>query len=173
MKQLDDDSLRLALDKWRKGQASVEEVRSLAADLGNQHYDPGVMDALELLTHEDAIVRRNAAMSLAYEYRYKPATEQLLTMLAVDPDNDCREVAAGGLGNLWQNSKDRRVLIALGKAAIEDPDEYTRSTAYEKLLIVNGVSREEHLKLLTRQGNLPVDTVRVNEILRDVYRKHC
>lgn len=160
-----DNNLQQALQDWR--QSSLDQVRSLAADLGNRHFAAGIPVLVQLLDHEDEIVRYNAVNSLAFEFGYKPAAERLLTMLAVDPAEDCRLVAGAALGNLFQNSKDRDVLAALAKAAINDPDEDVRSSAYKALLIVNGVSREEHLRVLTGPS-LPVDPARVKAILEQL-----
>jgi HEAT repeat protein len=159
--------LSQALKNWRLGQASLEEVQLLAADLGNQHFEPGIPVLLELLDHEDPIVRYNAAMSLAFEFHHVPATERLLSLLALDPDDDCRSVAAGALGALRQNTKDRRVLEALGQASLNDRDEYVRNSAYKSLQIVNGVSREEHLQILQNR-DLSVNPARVQAILREI-----
>jgi HEAT repeat protein len=158
------------LDDWSNNRASLEEVRSLAADLGNQHFEAGIPAAIQLLDHQDEIVRYNAAMSLAYEFHYAPAVEKLLMMLTQDPDEDCRMVAAGGLGSLCQNSKDRRVLQVLGKTALNDPDEDVRNSAYQAMLIVNRVSREEHLRLLTSRKGQQVDQAKVKAILSEVSR---
>src|ERR1039457_3336922 len=68
------------------------------------------------------------------------------------------------LGALFQNSKDRRILRALGRAALNDPEEYVRSSAYKSLQIVNGISRDEHLRLL-RDQSLSVDLARVEAIV--------
>jgi HEAT repeat protein len=161
-----DKDLEQALENWRQGRAAIDEVRSLAADLGNQHYSPGIPVLLELLDHEDGIVRCNAATSLAFELHHKPATDRLLAMLERDADPDNRDVAAAGLGGLSQDSKNRGVLEALAKAALDDPDEDVRSSAYKSMLIVNGVPREEHLRLILA-GNLPVDSSNVHAILAE------
>jgi HEAT repeat protein len=89
------NSLEQVLENWRQGRALLEEVRSLAADLGNEHYAAGVPDLIQLLEHDDEIVRYNAANSLAFEFHYEPSAGRLLAMLASDPDDDCRRVAAG------------------------------------------------------------------------------
>ena len=162
-----DKGLGQALESWRQGRASLEEVRALAAELGNEHYTEGIPGLLQLLDHDDEIVRYNAVNSLAFEFHHKPVAEKLLAMLAGDSDDDCRRVAAGGLGALFQNSKDRRILAALGHSALNDPEEYVRSSAYKSLQIVNGVSRDQHLELL-RDRSLSVDPARVESILRDI-----
>jgi HEAT repeat protein len=161
--------LKKALDAWQQRRASVEEVRSLAADLGNQHYAAGIPTLLQLLSHEDDIVRYNAANSLAFEFRHMTAAEKLMSMLAHDQDDDCRRVGAAALGNLFQNSKNPRVLTSLAEAALKDADEYVRSSAYKALQIVNGVSRDEHLELL-RSENLAVDATRVCSIMGEISR---
>jgi HEAT repeat protein len=162
-----DNSLEQALESWRHGRASLDEVRALSRELGNKHYSPAIPALVQLLDHEDEIVRYNAATALGFELHHKPAAEKLVAMLAEDSDEDCRRAAAAGLGNLCQNSKDRRVLAALAQAALHDPDEDVRSSAYQALIIVNGVSRKEHLRLLTA-GSLPVDLARVKAILAGI-----
>jgi HEAT repeat protein len=157
-------NLEQALESWQHGRASLEHVRALAADLGNEHYAPGIPALIQLLDHDDEIVRYNAVMSLAFEFHHKPVANRLLAMLADDPDDDCRGIAAGALESLFQNSRDRRILVALGRAALNDPEEYVRSSAYKSLQIVNGVSREEHLELL-RSQSLSVDPARVEAIV--------
>jgi HEAT repeat protein len=157
-------NLEQVLESWQHGRASLEHVRALAADLGNEHYAPGIPALIQLLDHDDEIVRYNAVMSLAFEFHHKPVANRLLAMLADDPDDDCRGIAAGALGSLFQNSRDRRILVALGRAALNDPEEYVRSSAYKSLQIVNGVSREEHLELL-RSQSLSVDPARVEAIV--------
>jgi HEAT repeat protein len=156
-----------ALESWQQGRASLEEVRALAADVGNEHYTQGIPGLVQLLDHDDEIVRYNAVNSLAFEFHHKPVAEKLLAMLAGDPDDDCRRVAAGGLGALFQNSRDRRILAALGYSALNDPEEYVRSSAYKSLQIVNGVSPDQHLELL-RSQSLSVDPARVESILTEI-----
>jgi HEAT repeat protein len=159
-----DDSLEQTLENWRHGRASLDQIRKLAGELGDRPIAAGIPVLVKLLDHEDTIVRYHAAMSLGFDLKHKPATDRLLTMLADDPDADVRDVAAGALKILWQNTKDRRVLSALAEAALNDPDEDVRSSAFEALIIVHGVSKEEHLRMLTG-GKLTVDPVRVKAIL--------
>ncbi len=160
-------SIQQALESWQQGVASPEQVRALAADLGNEHYSQGIPALTQLLDHDDEIVRYNAINSLAFEFHHKPVFEKLLAIMSGDPDDDCRGAAAGGLGALFQNSKDRRVLGALGYSALNDPDELVRSSAYKSLQIVNGVSRDQHLDLLRNQS-LKVDPARVESILTEI-----
>ena len=115
--------LQASLVNWRKDAASVEDVRSLAQDLGAYLYKPGIPALLELLDHKDEMVRYNAAESLAMNFVYTPVAGRLLTMLASDPDEDCKSMAATCLSSLCHDTKDHAVLAALAKAALEDPDE--------------------------------------------------
>jgi hypothetical protein len=121
--------LEASLENWRKGAASVEDVRSLAQDLGAYLYKPGIPDLIKLLDHRDDMVRYNAAASLAMNFTYIPATGRLLTMLASDPDEDCKSMAASCLASLYHDTKDHTVLAALAKAALDDPDEHVRDSA--------------------------------------------
>src|ERR1039457_4159867 len=89
------NSLEQVLENWRQGRPLLEENRYLAADLGNEHYAAGVPDLIQLLEHDDEIVRYNAKNSLAFEFHYEPSAGRLLAMFASDPDDDCRRVAAG------------------------------------------------------------------------------
>lgn len=153
------------IHQWKQGMATTEQVIDLAADLGNRHYNAGIPILLQLLKHSNAIVRYNAVMSLAFEFHHMEAVEPLLNMLANDEDEECRDVAAGGLGNLCQDTRDRRVLEALAESVLSDSDEGVRRSAYKALEIVNGVSRDEHLRLL-RDRELRVDPQRVRCILQ-------
>jgi HEAT repeat protein len=155
------------LKKFRQGEASVSETRSLAAEIGNRHIESGANDLVELLNHDDELVRYNAAMSLGFELHYQPATDRLIAMLECDVDADCRDVAAGALRTIWQNSKKWQVLASLGKAALADADEDVRKAAFLALLIVNGVSQEQHLEFLTHGQRPQVDVDRVKAILAE------
>jgi HEAT repeat protein len=153
-------NLEASLENWRKGTASIDDVRSLALDLGANKYIPGIPVLVELLDHKDEMVRYNAAGSLATDFKYMPATRKLLTMLTGDPDDDCRGMAASCLATLFHDTKDRVALAALAKASLEDPDEYVRDSAYRALLIVNSVSKEQHLSFFRNPPHVDPDHVR-------------
>src|SRR4051812_25040709 len=96
---------------------SVEETRYLAAEIGNAKYPAGAQTLAALLDNNDEIVRHNAVSSLAFHLKEKSVKPKLLQMLVTDEDPDNRDVAAAGLGNLFQSSKDHEVMNALGKSA--------------------------------------------------------
>jgi HEAT repeat protein len=166
MNELDND-LDVALENLRLGRASLDQIIKLSRDIGKQRLERGIPVLLQLLDHDDVIVRYNAAMSLGFNLHYKPATSKLLAMLSGDLDEDVRDVAAGALRSLWPNTRSPQILVALANAALNDPDEHVREAAYLALLIVNGVSNEEHLRLL-RAGPLPVDPERVKSIVEQL-----
>lgn len=165
--QQSNDSIERALQGWRGGRASLEEIRALSREIASAHYDPGIPALTQLLNHEDEIVRYNAVVALGFDFGYRPATERLLEMLANDNDVDCRDAAAGSLRMLWENSKNPRVLKALGHAALCDWDDDVRKAAYMALVVVNGLPREEYLQLLTHK-RLPVDEREVKAILSTI-----
>ena len=158
--------LEKELEKWRRGRATLEEIRSLPPRLGKSDFAPGIPVVLKLLDHEDEIVRYNAVVSLSFDFQYKPALQGLVKVLAEDPDGDCRDAAADGLAFLFRNSKNCVVLEALGNAALSDSDKDVRSAAYMALLNVNGVSDEEHSRMLRGPRRL-VDPAQVNAILKE------
>jgi HEAT repeat protein len=162
----DENNLEASLESWRRGTASVEEVRSLAQDLGGRLYRPGIPVLIELLGNQDDMVRYNAAASLAMNFVYIPATGRLLTMLASDEDEDCRSMAASGLASLCHDTRDHVVLAALAKASLGDPDEYVRNSAYDALLFVNGLPREQRQSVF--QDRSHVDPNRVKSILAEI-----
>jgi hypothetical protein len=164
-----DDKLNNSLKKWREGRASVDETRSLAIQIGNTQYSSGVPILLKLLEHNDGIVRNNAIVSLGFDLHFTPIVEKLLAMLLDDPDEDCRSSAAGALGNLCHDSNDRKVLKALGTVSLNDVDQDVRISAYQALLSVNGLPRDEYLRLLADQ-QLSVDSARVRAILAEAAR---
>jgi hypothetical protein len=67
---------------------------------------------------------------------------------------------------MFQKTKDRKVLQAVGNAALEDSDEYVRRSAYKAALIVWGVPPEEHLALL-RNETLVVDPDKIKSLLSE------
>jgi HEAT repeat protein len=112
------------------------------------------------------MVRYNAAASLAMNFHYTPATGKLLVMLASDPDDDCRSMAASCLASLCHDTKDNVVLAALAKASLEDPDEYVRDSAYQALLFVNGLPKGQRQSVF--QNPPHVDPDRVRSILGEI-----
>src|SRR3984957_14853344 len=120
---MDENARRLeaSLESWRKGVAPVEDVRSLALNLGAYKCRPGIPVLVELMDHKDDMVRYNAAGSLATDFHYVPMTGRLIKMLASDPDDDCRSMAASCLASLCHDTKDHVVLAALANASLEDP----------------------------------------------------
>ncbi|HKM48805.1 MAG TPA: HEAT repeat domain-containing protein [Terriglobales bacterium] len=162
-----EDNLERRLANWKDGKMSLEETADIAREIGKRGLLSGVPLLLKLLQHTDCIVRYNAILSLAFELHQKSATEKLLSIAANDEDDDCRRGAAAGLGHLFQNSRDRRIIAALGNLALNDPDEYVRRSSYKYLLIVNGVSNDEHLSLL-RDTSIEVDPEVVEQILSAV-----
>ena len=161
-----EEEMAASLENWRRGAASVEDLRSLAQDLGAYVYTPGIPALLELLVHTDEIVRYNAAGSLGSNFVYTPAAGTLLTMLANDQDEDCRSMAASSLASLCHDTKDHVVLAALGKAALEDPDEFVRESAYQSLLFVYGLPAEKRQEAFRNPPQ--VDSSRVKAILAEI-----
>jgi HEAT repeat protein len=168
MMEKSDDNLDKRLGAWRRGAASVDEIRQLAADLGKEDYEPGVPGLMALLDHNDRIVRYNAGVSLAFRMHHLLATGRLLRMLVEDSDEDCRSMAAEGIGSMFRGTLDPGILTALGRAALEDPEEYVRDSAYLGLLRVNEISVEEDFLLLNGGREIPVDPENVRTILRRI-----
>jgi HEAT repeats len=162
-----EDNLERRLADWKDGEMSFEETSDLAREIGKRKLLSGVPLLLKLLDYPDCIVRYNAILALTFRLHQKSATEKLLSMAANDEDEDCRDAAAAGVGHLFQNSRDPRILAALGKLALNDPNENVRRSAYTYLLIVNGVSNEEHLNLL-RDTSIETDPQVVEQILSAV-----
>jgi HEAT repeat protein len=162
-----DNNLEQALENWRQGRASLDQIRKLAGELGERHFEAGIPALVQLLDHDDEVVRYQAAISLGFDLKCRSATNKLLATLVEDTDADVRDAAAGALRVLWESTKDHHVLRALAKSALDDPDEDVRKSAYMAVIIVNGVPREEHLQMLTG-GRLPVDPARVKAIVGEI-----
>jgi hypothetical protein len=135
--------------KWRSGEMEIAELRSLPTSIGRARYLPGIPVLLELALHLDEIVRYNALMSLSFKMHYQSAKDLFCSVLQTDPDEDCRDVAAGGLGYLFDKSKERTLMRVLGKVCFSDPDEDVRRSAYAALLRISGHAGENQLHLET------------------------
>jgi HEAT repeat protein len=162
-------ALEKALQNWRHDKCSLDELRMLASDAGKQCFEAAIPALVQLLDHEDEIVRYHAVMSLGFNLKYKPASNKLLTMLMKDTDEDVRDAAAGSLAQLWEGTKNRHIIESLAKVALEDSDEGVRKSAYKAMLIVSGVPHQERLHLAV-QENISVDPVRINTVLTEISR---
>ena len=161
--------LEEALKKCKEGRCSLDELRTLVAQAGKQRYQAAIPTLLQLLDHGDEIVRYHALMSLGFNLKYQPATDKFLLMLTNDKDEDVRSAAAGALAQLWEQTKERHLIKVLAQAALGDADEGVRKSAYRAMLIINGVTNEEHLQLLVQERIL-VDPARINAILAEIPR---
>lgn len=135
--------------RWRSGKMDKRELRSLPTSIGRAGYQSGIPILLELAANEDEIVRYNALMSLSFKLRYQPAKDLLCSVLQKDPDEDCRDAAAGGLGYLFDKSKECTLIRLLGTVCFSDPDEDVRRSAYAAMLRVSGLANENQLNLQT------------------------
>jgi hypothetical protein len=84
-------------------------------------------------------------------------------LLVEDPDEDCRDVTAAGLGYLFSKSHDCSLISLLSRVAVNDSDEDVRRSAFSALLRVSGHADEEQL-LLQRP---PVDKATIGRILSE------
>jgi hypothetical protein len=139
-------------------------LRDLAARIGDQKYLAGGPCLILLLRHDDPIVRYHAVVSLGFDLRFKAATDALIDILEGDPDTECRDAAAGSLRAIWQNFRERWIMQRLSKAALDNPDENVRKSAYFALIVVNGISDEEYLELL-QHDRRPVNPDHAREIV--------
>lgn len=156
--------LEEVLKKCEEGRCSLDELRTLAAEAGKQRYQAAIPALLQMLDHDDEIVRYHALMSLGFNLKYQPATDKFLLMLVNDKDEDVRSAAAGALAQLWEQTKEHHLIKVLAQAALGDADEGVRKESYRAMLIINGVTNEEHLHLLV-QARISVDPERINDIL--------
>ena len=149
---------------WKKGELSTNLLRTLPSRIGRAEYREGISVLLELAFNRDAIVRYNAVMSLGFKLRFRDATDVLIKVLKDDSDIDCRDAAAGALGAMWRNTRDRRVVEKLTQIVLNDKDDDVRKAAYSSLITVDGISDEDYLEML-QNDRQPVNSTRVASIL--------
>jgi len=135
------------ISKWRDGRLSKDEVRKLPSKIGKAEYTLAVPVLVELAHSDDPILRYNVIMSLAFKLQYKDSRSLLSILAETDPDVDCRDAAAAGLGFLFSNSHDCPLILLLAKIARNDSDEDVRCAAFSALLRVSGCANEEQLLL--------------------------
>jgi HEAT repeat protein len=158
------EDFSVQIDRLGRGDLPIDEQRSLAADLGGLKDPASEATLISLLGNSDPIVRYNAIIALGFDRCARSASTIITAMLKSDPDEDCRSASAGALGQMFQKTKDQKVLQAVGVAALQDPDEGVRRSAYKAALIVWGVSPEEHLSLL-RDETLVVEPDKIKSLL--------
>lgn len=160
------EDFSVQINRLGRGELPIDEQRTLAADLGKLTDQASEAILISLLANSDPIVRYNAIIALGFDRGVRSASTILKSLLENDPDEDCRSASAGALGQMFQKTKDQEVLHAVGRAALKDPDEGVRRSAYKAALIVWGVSPEEHLALL-RNETLVVEPDKVESLLSD------
>ena len=154
----------IQIERFEKGQLSIEEQRNLAADLGSLTDMKSQATLISFLGNEDPITRYNAIIALGFDRGVRAVSSTLTRMLESDPDEDCRSASAAALGQMFQNTNDQSVLQVLGSSALHDSDKAVSRSAYKAALIVHGVSPEEHLALL-RDEALAVNREKVGLML--------
>ncbi len=152
--------------EWQARKLSLELLRRLPAKIGREGYEPGIPALFELAVSADEIVRYNAIMSLSFKFGWRGAKDLLCRILQQDPDEDCRDAAAGGLGYLFNGDRDCSLLRLLGAVCSIDDNEDVRRSAYAALLRVSGRSDEENV-LLQTGPRPPVNTSMLQEILSE------
>jgi HEAT repeat protein len=160
------EDISVQIDRFERGQLPIDEQRSLAADLGSLKDPASEVTLISMLGNNDLIVRYNAIIAVGFDRGVRSASTIIAALLETDPDEDCRSASAGALGQMFQRTKDQKVLQAVGGAALRDPDEGVRRSAYKAALIVSGVSPEEHLSLL-RNETLVVDRDKIRSLLSE------
>lgn len=159
-----DADLSQALAIYKDGLADLALTRKLPSMLGRRRLDSGIPILMEMLDHQDSIVRYSSAMALAFKFHYLPAVGRMKSMLVSDSDEDCRGAAAAGLGFLCQGTRDIDLLRLLGIAAVRDPDDEVRLSAYDALLDVNELT-EEQLRTRLKGDRESVDRSQVKAVL--------
>src|SRR5512133_2791695 len=71
-----ENSFMESLENWQQRRSTVEETRKLAAQIGERHFAPAIPVLVQLLNDPDPITRYNAAMSIGFDLKYRPATER-------------------------------------------------------------------------------------------------
>lgn len=131
---------RLAL--LRSGKLSSREIAEAIADFGSENLVEAKPDVERLLDHKDEIVRYNAIAALAYEWGITSRNKRIVEILLGDPDRDCRRQAAGALGSLFRNTKDRDTSRTLADVVLNEGEERdVRAFAYTAFLDVLAVPR--------------------------------
>jgi len=151
------DQIQNQIKQLRTGLLSSEKIRKLPTEIGRANWKAGIPTVLDLAASSDHIVRYNAIMCLAYAFEYREAKTDLVRLLKDDPDDDCREAAAGGLGFLFRRTQDCSLMKLLGKVACSDREEYVRETAFTALLRISGRADEE--RILTEHPRVDEDVI--------------
>jgi HEAT repeat protein len=163
-------NLQKEIKIYRGNRATLDQLRDLAANIGDQGCLAEAHILVELLHHPDEIVRYHATISLGFKLKFKDASSSFVKMMEADPDVDCRDAAAGALGVLWRDSRNNFIIEQLSRVALEDTNEDIQKAAYFALIIVNGISDGEYLQML-KHNRPSVDRYLVGGIRADAAKR--
>lgn len=117
----------------------AEKIKQVRRDPSKDH-PPGFYEqVLDWLHHSDATVRREALLFLGHHLRQRSDAQELLEMVAADPDPEVRKMAADCLGGVFRSTRHQRVNEVLAAAAKNTEEEgQVRAAAYAAIKRING-----------------------------------
>ncbi|HEX4205745.1 MAG TPA: HEAT repeat domain-containing protein, partial [Ktedonobacteraceae bacterium] len=136
-------------------------------EFGEELFTEALPEIASYLTSTDERVRYMALHVLNFHFRSKDYKYAAINMLQDDPDEECREQAAGGLGSLMKNTGDRESLHVLAQVVRNEQEgNLIRALAYSSMRAIVHDDRKEQDELI---GNF--DAYRANWDFVDSYQE--
>lgn len=129
-----DAKMSATLAEIRAGHEPKEGYADAIHNFGEEQFREALPEIINALTSSDERQRYMALHVLAFHFRLKEYKYAAMDMLLHDPDEDCRQQAAAGLGSLMKNTGDYEALHVLAQVIHNDHEtDLIRSVAYRAM----------------------------------------
>ncbi|HEX4208110.1 MAG TPA: HEAT repeat domain-containing protein [Ktedonobacteraceae bacterium] len=143
-----DAKLRAALADIRAGTERPYSLAGTIHEFGEERFTEALPEITSYLTSTNERLRYMALHVLTYHFQLKDYKYAAVNMLQHDPDEECRQQAASGLGVLMKNTGDHESLHALAQAMHnEEEDDLLHLSAYRSMRRIVHDDRKEQNEL--------------------------
>ena len=126
--------LSATLADLRAGRLRPNSLSGVIHEFGEERFDEALPEIVSSLTSPNERVRYMALHVLTFHFQLKDYKYAAIEMLLHDPDAECREQAASGLGSLMKNTGDLESLHVLAQVVHNEKEpKLTRAIAYTSM----------------------------------------
>ena len=140
--------LSATLADLRAGRLRPYSLSETIHEFGEEHFEEALPEIVSSLNSTNERVRYMALHVLTFHFQLKDYKPSAIEMLLHDPDEECREQAASGLGALMKNTGDLESLHVLAKVVHnEEEPKLTRAIAYASMYSIVHDDRQQQDQL--------------------------
>jgi len=140
--------LSAILADLRAGRTPSKNLSEIIHEFGEERFEEALPEIVNYLTNSDEVIRYMAMHVLTFHFQLKKYKYAAIEMLLHDPNEQCREQAAAGLGSLMKNTQDTEALHVLAQVIHNEKEvEMIRAIAYKAMHSIIHYDRQEQRHL--------------------------